>query len=80
MVKAKKRKADNPTIEPVIDIKLKKRKSGKKSNCQKPLNPEVVEFYKKVNVPLDLVTRHGAGFKAQSKRAIRTIYKDGKEY
>jgi hypothetical protein len=80
MAKAEKRKVGNPTVEPLIDMKQKKKKSSKRPIAEKSVDPEVVEFYKKVNVPLELVARHGSNFATQSKRAIRTIYRNGKEY
>ena len=74
MVRAmRKRKADGtePNVKiPIEKTKKTKTKNKKRSSSQKSVDPDVLKFYKKMNVPLELVARHGAAFEMQSKRVI----------
>src|SRR4051812_6930994 len=37
-------------------------------------------MFRRMAVPLELMVRHGALFKAQAKRAIKKVYSEGWEY
>ena len=72
-VKRKKEK------EPIVEVP-KKVKTAAKAIAKKSVDREVVEMFKKMPVPLELVVRHGASFEAQAKRAIKEVYSEGREY
>ncbi len=75
---SKKREFAEDPIEVVI--KSKKKRTKKALRPRKTVDKEVLELFKRVNVPLELVAQHGAGFATQSKNAIREIYQKGREY
>ena len=58
----------------------KAKKTTKKTRAKKTLDPEVVHLFRKMQVPLDMVARHGASFESMAKRAIREVYLEGKSH
>ena len=58
----------------------KKVKTAAKAIAKRSLDREVVEMFRKMPVPLELVVHHGASFEAQAKRAIKKVYSEGREY
>src|SRR3954469_4554530 len=65
--------------EPIVEVP-KKVKTAAKTIARRSVDHEVVEMFKKMPVPLELVVRHGASFEAQAKMAIKKVYAEGREY
>ncbi len=65
--------------EPIVEVP-KKAKTAAKTIARRSVDHEVVEMFKKMPVPLELVVRHGASFEAQAKMAIKKVYAEGREY
>jgi hypothetical protein len=75
MANSKRKKTETPEVE--VE---KKAKTRVKNVAKKTVDSEIVEMFKKMPVPLELVVRHGASFEAQAKRAIKKVYAEGREY
>jgi hypothetical protein len=68
--RAEKRKAEDDDKE--------RKKSSKKTNV-KTVDTDVVNFFKELKIPFQLVARHGASLESQAKRAIKLMYDEGRE-
>ena len=65
-----KRKAEDDDKE--------RKKSSKKINV-KIVDTDVVNFFKELKIPFQLVARHGMSLESQAKRVIKLIYDEGQE-
>ena len=55
----------------------KTQKTAKKNKAKRTLDPEVVELFRRLPVPLELIAKHGASFESQAKRAVKEVYDGG---
>ena len=58
----------------------KAKKTTKKTRAKKTLDPEVVQLFRQMQVPLGLVAKHGASFESMAKRAVREVYLEGRDH
>src|SRR4051812_5533813 len=58
----------------------KVKKTAKKNVARKSLDPEVVQLFRNLEVPLGIIARHGASFESLAKRAIKEVYAKGRDH
>lgn len=58
----------------------KVKKMTKRNVARKLLDPEVVNLFRKMPVPLELIAKHGASFESQAKRAMKEVYDEGRSH
>ena len=80
MAQTRKRKIGEEPAEEQAKKPEKVKKTAKKNRAKKTLDPEVVELFRKLSVPLELVAKHGASFESQAKRAVKEVYDGGRTH
>lgn len=80
MARAKRKQVDDMEEDGEPSKPEKVKKTAKKTRAKKTLDPEVVHLFRKMQVPLEMVAKHGASFESMAKRAIREVYLEGKAH
>lgn len=81
MARPSKRKQPEVMVETDGPERVEKvKKTSKRNRARKTMDPDVVSLFRDMQVPLNLVVRHGAAFEAMAKRALKEVYDEGRAH